>query len=409
MKRGYEHTGKHGGAPSEGRSATMTSPDHEYRNDPQLRESIERSILLGNLRRMQRLLWGLSLFLALVLLCSPLLYEKSVQHFGSAAPLDAQILRRSAWLAFDLLAIFGIRSILSHPPERIGLLHRAAEIGVPLVNMLFVVSLLTAGYAYNPSLEILYIALFATAPLIRLDAVKTFIVVGLPLGLLLALMDHRAAGIAHMSNIISLIAVVIFSAIVFREMYRSTVRELEQQAIIERQLKVMETFANTDGLTGLANRRNLDEHLESEWRRGMREHNFLAVVMLDIDLFKNYNDQYGHPCGDECIRNIASIIKGYARRAGDIAARYGGEEFVIVLPGVDLGDAASIAEKIRLEIFSTNRPHAGSMEGRVTVSAGVASAPAASLDSGEALLRSADKALYRAKAEGRNRVVAAAR
>jgi len=385
----------------------MTSPDFDYRNDPQLRESIERSILLGNLRRMHRLLWGLVLFLALVLLSSPLLYKKSVQHFGSAAPLDVQILWRSAWLAFDLLALFGIRRILSHPPERIGRVHRAVETGVPLMNMLFVVSLLTAGYAYNPSLEILYIALFAMAPLIRLNAVKTFIVVGLPLALLLALMDRRAADVAHMSNMISLIAVVILSAIVFRERYRSNVRELEQQAIIERQLRSMETLANTDGLTGLANRRSLDEHLETEWRRGVREHNFLAVVMLDIDFFKSYNDKYGHPSGDECIRNIASVIKRYARRAGDIAARYGGEEFVLVLPGVDLGDAASIAEKIRLEIFSANRPHAGSPEGRVTVSAGTASAPAASLDSGEELLRFADRALYRAKAEGRNRVVAA--
>ena len=385
----------------------MTSSDFEYVNDPQLRVSIERRILLGNLRRMQRLLWGLALFLALVLLSSPLLYKKSVQHFGSAVPLDVQILWRSAWLAFDLLALFGIRRVLSHPPERIGLFHRAVETGVPLINMLFVVSLLAAGYAYNPSLEILYIALFAMAPLIRLNAVKTLIVVGLPLGLLMALMDHRAADVAHMSNMLSLTAVVILAAIVFREMHRSTVREMEQQAIIERQLKAMEAFANTDGLTGLANRRSLDEHLETEWRRGMREHNFLAVVMLDIDLFKSYNDKYGHPSGDECIRNIASVIKGYARRAGDIAARYGGEEFVLVLPGVDLGDAASIAERIRLEIFSANRPHAGSPEGRVTVSVGTASAPAASLDSGEALLRSADKALYRAKAEGRNRVVAA--
>ena len=385
----------------------MTSPDFDYRNDPQLRESIERSILLGNLRRMHRLLWGLVLFLALVLLSSPLLYKKSVQHFGSAAPLDVQILWRSAWLAFDLLALFGIRRILSHPPERIGRVHKAVETGVPLMNMLFVVSLLTAGYAYNPSLEILYIALFAMAPLIRLNAVKTFIVVGLPLALLLALMDRRAADVAHMSNMISLIAVVILSAIVFRERYRSNVRELEQQAIIERQLRSMETLANTDGLTGLANRRSLDEHLETEWRRGVREHNFLAVVMLDIDFFKSYNDKYGHPSGDECIRNIARVIGSYARRAGDIAARYGGEEFVLVLPGVDLGDAASIAEKIRLEIFSANRPHAGSPEGRVTVSAGTASAPAASLDSGEELLRFADRALYRAKAEGRNRVVAA--
>ena len=248
----------------------MTSPDFDYRNDPQLRESIERSILLGNLRRMHRLLWGLVLFLALVLLSSPLLYKKSVQHFGSAAPLDVQILWRSAWLAFDLLALFGIRRILSHPPERIGRVHRAVETGVPLMNMLFVVSLLTAGYAYNPSLEILYIALFAMAPLIRLNAVKTFIVVGLPLALLLALMDRRAADVAHMSNMISLIAVVILSAIVFRERYRSNVRELEQQAIIERQLRSMETLANTDGLTGLANRRSLDEHLETEWRRGVR-------------------------------------------------------------------------------------------------------------------------------------------
>jgi diguanylate cyclase (GGDEF)-like protein len=169
---------------------------------------------------------------------------------------------------------------------------------------------------------------------------------------------------------------------------------------------VLNAQAMQDGLTGLANRRFFDETIEREFRRAERSGQSISIIMIDIDRFKNYNDCYGHPAGDECLRTMASTIQGCLRRAGDFAARYGGEEIVVVLPGLGTSSANALAETMRQAVHDLALPHAHSLHGIVTFSAGVATYAPGQRNSGSwrTLVEDADVALYRAKAKGRDTV-----
>lgn len=164
-------------------------------------------------------------------------------------------------------------------------------------------------------------------------------------------------------------------------------------------------LAEFDALTGLANRRRFDRVLAQEWRRAQRERQPLALVMVDVDHFKRFNDRYGHPAGDVCLRRVAALVGAAARRPADLAARLGGEEFALLLPGTGLAGAAYLARDLRAGVLALGIPHADGAEGVVTISAGVAARrPVASDFDTSALVQAADRALYRAKARGRNGV-----
>ena len=168
-------------------------------------------------------------------------------------------------------------------------------------------------------------------------------------------------------------------------------------------------LSSTDGLTGIANRRAFDAIFQTEWARAAREGTDLAVLMIDVDNFKAYNDHYGHPAGDDCLRLVAELASATLRRPPDTAARFGGEEFIALLPGTDGRAAGEVAERVRLAIMETGMAHAGSSFGRVTVSIGSASlAPHPGQDR-QALIDLADRALYEAKQAGRNTVRCAGR
>lgn len=160
-----------------------------------------------------------------------------------------------------------------------------------------------------------------------------------------------------------------------------------------------------DALTGLPNRRRLDQVLESEWRRALRTQTPLAVVIADIDAFKAYNDTLGHPEADKCLVVVADVIRQAVHRAGDLAARYGGEEFVVLIPGADRASALAFAERLRQACEARAIPHPASpVAPVVTISLGVAAGVPAAGASPMGLVSEADAALYRAKQEGRNRV-----
>jgi diguanylate cyclase (GGDEF)-like protein len=163
-----------------------------------------------------------------------------------------------------------------------------------------------------------------------------------------------------------------------------------------------------DGLTGVANRRCFDERLDTEWRRAARSASPLALLMLDVDHFKRFNDRYGHQAGDECLRRVASAIKGGLLRPGDLVARYGGEEFACILPGTDFEGALAIASRIEQIVRGLQVEHVDSdVSDVVTVSIGV-SANLPERDGGPArLLALADAQLYRAKHSGRGRACGA--
>jgi diguanylate cyclase (GGDEF)-like protein len=178
-------------------------------------------------------------------------------------------------------------------------------------------------------------------------------------------------------------------------------RELEQAN------QMLSRFSYLDAVTGIANRRNFDEGLELEWRRVRREGAPLSLIMIDIDHFKLFNDTYGHPKGDECLKMVAQALRRTLHRPGDLCARYGGEEFAVILPGTDAPGAAGVAESLRASVQELLVPHAASNHVVVTVSVGVGTAQPGDDSTGESLVAVSDQALYEAKRTGRNRVCVA--
>ncbi|MEI9983389.1 MAG: diguanylate cyclase [Aliidongia sp.] len=174
---------------------------------------------------------------------------------------------------------------------------------------------------------------------------------------------------------------------------------------LKRYRDFLEDLSLVDGLTGIGNRRRFDEFLVREWRRSRRARAPLALVLLDVDYFKAYNDQYGHAAGDDCLREVAATIAMLVRRPGDLCARYGGEEFAAILPQTDLAGAYTLGERIRAAVLALEIPHAGSaVSPNITVSVGVAASDSSVDEEPEDLLREADRRLYEAKTAGRNRI-----
>lgn len=189
------------------------------------------------------------------------------------------------------------------------------------------------------------------------------------------------------------------------ELERLASKRTEQLAEANRRL---ERLASVDGLTGVANYRVFHDHFGREWLRALREATPLSLIMIDIDFFKSYNDALGHQQGDECLRRVAAAIAVHASRPADLAARYGGEEFVVLLVATPEDGAETVAEKIRASVEALAIPHPASTAADVvTISLGVATRRPGPGRDAEELLTTADRALYRAKREGRNRVVAA--
>jgi diguanylate cyclase (GGDEF)-like protein len=166
----------------------------------------------------------------------------------------------------------------------------------------------------------------------------------------------------------------------------------------------LERLATADPLTGLANRRRFDEVLADEWRRAIRVRRPLCLLILDIDHFKAFNDCYGHLAGDDCLRRVAHVLGGHARRPGDLAARYGGEEFALLLAGVDGTSAAEVAESVRSGVAALRIPHEASTTATVvTISVGWTSLVPDENGGPNAVIAAADEAMYDAK-KSRNAV-----
>ncbi len=169
---------------------------------------------------------------------------------------------------------------------------------------------------------------------------------------------------------------------------------------------MLEWLAGMDGLTGIPNRRQFDQVLDSEWKRAMRYQHKMSLILMDIDYFKLYNDHYGHTEGDECLKKVAGAISGVMPRCEDLTARYGGEEFVCILPETGSKGAMVVANRILENVCALNIPHAQSkVADHVTISLGITTAHPELKDSAHELLEKADMALYQAKKKGRNQIV----
>ncbi|HEY0845582.1 MAG TPA: diguanylate cyclase [Noviherbaspirillum sp.] len=242
-------------------------------------------------------------------------------------------------------------------------------------------------------------------------AVATSVMMVLIYGLTLSHIDTLPAAVRFNNWLFCLSAVVISLIANFRmdqdqrRAYLARMREQERNTELSHAVELLEKLSSEDGLTQVANRREFERRLAIEWSRARRDGLPLAVIMVDIDCFKNFNDHYGHPAGDACLQQVAAALRRIPQRAADLVARYGGEEFVALLPATDADHAAKVAEHMRQAIVDLQIPHATSrVASGVTGSFGVASMLPTGHAQAATLVAAADAALYKAKQSGRNRV-----
>jgi len=198
------------------------------------------------------------------------------------------------------------------------------------------------------------------------------------------------------------LAVRVRSALQLKQETDARKAALEQ---LEEANKKLRLLSSLDGLTGIANRRTFDEFLDREWRRSVREKKTLSLLLADIDFFKKFNDEYGHQAGDGCLKKVAKILSDSVNRPGDLVARYGGEEFAVIMGNTPVDFAAKIADELRSVVAQMKIRHAYSDTADfITLSIGAAAVVPVPELSSDKLIEAADKALYRAKEKGRNRV-----
>jgi len=207
-------------------------------------------------------------------------------------------------------------------------------------------------------------------------------------------------GFLLLKSVIILTVTTVIGAIVSRDAEQTSRRSFLEGALITQ-------LAAGDGLTGLMNRRAFDEHLARVWQHALRDQRSIAILMIDIDHFKRYNDTFGHQAGDRALRGVAEVVQGFARRPLDLAARYGGEEFAVILYGLAPTFVNDMAERLRQNVQELPIPSvdAGETAGRaVTISVGVGVAAPTAGRTPQGAVQLADEALYEAKQAGRNRV-----
>ena len=308
-------------------------------------------------------------------------------------PSMLQLLLVTPVLLISLAASFSKNSHRIFPPLALmaatiaGLSAVAIEILVTLggVSFLFPYLLITAIFIYFMAGLLFYRALAANGIVLF-----AYLAVGSALQL-----PGREFGY----NAMALVAVNLFCALIVYMHEKTSRTSFLEQALLR------EMVAH-DGLTGIQNRRMFDQHIQRVWQQGARARQRIAVLLIDIDWFKDYNDRYGHQAGDECLRAVAVCLSQCARRPLDFVARYGGEEFAVVLYDASREYAAAVLTRIQRSVAELNISHeASKVANRLTVSIGAAFVLPGSDRTYEGLVQLADEALYTAKEQGRNRVV----
>jgi diguanylate cyclase (GGDEF)-like protein len=292
-------------------------------------------------------------------------------------------LRWNFWIAIAAWALFGVA------PNFLAV----QSLMLLATNGLFFVMLVAAVISHERGLTSARYAVLAYAGICASSAVGATTMTGalpLPLGSAEWIM---ASGIAWQALILSV------------GLAQHLSRLDRERALLTQENRSLESLATHDAVTGIPNRRAFDEHLTREWRRALRNGRELAILMVDIDHFKAYNDTFGHVAGDACLRRIARALEGCMLRSGDFVGRYGGEEFVAIVPDISLSEARAVAELMRKRTRELQIPGPPGT-GLVTISVGIAVGVAHAVSDPVQLVRLADEALYAAKSDGRDRTVA---
>ncbi len=263
------------------------------------------------------------------------------------------------------------------------------------------------------------VAVFVTVAFIVQSGIRTAALLCLSLAVLVLMILYLGNDPLQMRvDILNATGMTLGAILVSQILYRTSVKEFVSDQLISMQksqveranLKLKNTnerlvrISFVDPLTGIANRRYLDEYLGREWKRAFREDERLALIMADIDNFKAYNDLYGHKAGDDCLTKVAGVLERSPLRGTDLVARFGGEEFAVILPRTGLKGALELAERMRRAVQELGLDHRGNGPGVVTVSLGAASFRPGQEEVMESLIEAADRELYKAKEGGRNLV-----
>lgn len=271
--------------------------------------------------------------------------------------------------------------------------------------------------SYSPEIQRMLLVLLsclymAACSVLLLNSVRCFYGAIIPVSAALCLELLAREGAINQIIILVVLFSLLFSELTRRQLLRWQIAGLYNRFLsadmakqLRKRTESLRVASQQDGLTAIANRGKFDEQLELQWRRCSRAAAPLALILLDVDYFKQFNDRYGHQAGDDCLRQLALVLRNVLRRDDDLAARYGGEEFVLLLPFTDVMGAKTVAEAVSQQLQDLTIPHQQSMVAeRVTCSLGCACLiPQPDIASSE-LIEMADVALYRAKKNGRNRI-----
>lgn len=266
-----------------------------------------------------------------------------------------------------------------------------------------------ANYFYFAGLMLILFGNFTLLALrwLQAMAVSVLLVAGYAITVWIVQKPFRSsledtACLAYINSNLYLFSTLIGAAVVGYVMERYKIVEFTQRKELERKNEVMERLSFQDGLTGVSNRRAFDAKMTEEWNWAMRHGRCLSVIMIDIDHFKLYNDAYGHQQGDECLKAVARALRASLKRSKDFIARYGGEEFAVILPETDEEGVRKLAPHLHRAVSELRLVHELSRFGQVTISAGAATAWPSRDGEFRELIGEADRALYEAKAAGRN-------
>lgn len=395
------------------------------------RQDFQRSLTYDNLGRQLYLAW-------IIVFTMPVILAVEIKALSDvAAPTVYWIEWRNVAilrvLFIALAVVFLIYGRSPGSPAEINRRHRLCEIGF-VVGSMIIAALMTGigqplkaalqvdlGLAPIPSVGAYIIAAFTCAAFLRLDG-RVMSVYGISWVIVMVTLFQAQSNWAFgVPDMINTTFMTVLAILLSRARYAAGVKDFLQLRLIERQRCEVEKanallaesnrhlrrLSFLDSMTGLPNRRYFDKYLGREWARAVREKTPLALVMLDIDHFKEFNDMYGHQAGDKCLTDIANCARAELKRPTDLFARYGGDEFMAVLPNTDSEGAALVARAIGRAVSALAISHAGSPHHLISVSVGIASRFPTSGDKLEVLVAEADAALYQAKLTGRNCFVCA--
>ncbi|KIX13457.1 GGDEF domain-containing protein [Dethiosulfatarculus sandiegensis] len=361
-----------------------------------------RLLTWENLSQVRLLTW-ISV-LIMVALAAAGCFVVFVLGFGQGKDLTLETLpMRFLWLAGALVFLWLVKGPTS--PRDVRSFHNQACLAIACMAQ--IMGAVQAGFSFEsgPGLSVYVMIVMVVAAFLKVKfplSLALYLPGCLTLFMIVRLKDYT--GVHIQADLINAFITTLLAVLLSQIIYTRKVREYLDMGMIQEQREKFRRLSFIDPLTGIPNRRFLDQALSDEWRRATRNRGQLSAIMVDVDHFKIYNDTYGHLEGDQCLIRVARALEECLTRTGDTLARYGGEEFAALLPQTPASGAGKVAEKMRQAVEKLGIENKDSPQGRLTISLGVTCQTPQKQKDPAMLIESADQALYKAKQNGRNRL-----